>query len=140
MYQAMRRLGVSRQTVLQRVKRGMIRPRKLASRGGSTVKSGFSSEEPVANLAFGPPPGIVAVLAQRCSFEASREFSHVDDNPGMRAGPDLLGAIGCSDGELDLPPVDFRHLGLRGDKASNGCRGEMAYVDGRADCALTAIR
>jgi hypothetical protein len=30
------------------------------------------------------------VLAKRCSFEASREFSHVDDNPGMRAGPDLL--------------------------------------------------
>jgi hypothetical protein len=55
----------------------------------------------------------------------------------MRAGPDLLAALGCSDGELDLAPVDLRHLGLPGDQASNRRRREMAYVDGRADGALT---
>ena len=27
--------------------------------------------------------------AKGCSFEPPREFSHVDDDPGMRAGPDL---------------------------------------------------
>ena len=57
----------------------------------------------------------------------------------MRAGPDLLGTLGCPDGELDLPPVDFRHLGLPGDQASNRRRREMAHVDSRADCALTRI-
>src|SRR5437588_10228837 len=86
-----------------------------------------------------PTPGLVASSGRRCSSEAPREFSHVDHNPGMRAGPDLLDAIGRSDGEFDLPSVDLRHLGLRGDKTSNGCSGEMAYVDGRADCALAGI-
>jgi hypothetical protein len=37
-------------------------------------------------------------------------FSHVDDNPGMRAGPDLLGTLSCSDGELDLPLRQASHL------------------------------
>ena len=49
------------------------------------------------------------------SFEPLRKFSHVDDNPRMRTDADLFGAFGCPDGELDLPPVDFRHLGLSGD-------------------------
>ena len=40
---------------------------------------------------------------------------------------------------LDLAPVDFRHLGLPGDQASNRRRREMAHVDGRADRALTRI-
>ena len=57
----------------------------------------------------------------------------------MRAGTDLLGTLGCSDGELDLPPVDFRHLGLPGNQASNRCRREMAHVDCRADRALAGI-
>jgi hypothetical protein len=57
----------------------------------------------------------------------------------MRAGPDLLVTLGCSDGELDLPPVDFRHLGLPGDQASNRRRREMAHVDRRADGTLTGI-
>src|SRR6266550_8460034 len=57
----------------------------------------------------------------------------------MRAGTDLLGTLDCSDGELDLPPVDFRHLSLPGDQASNRRRREMAHVDGRADRALTGI-
>jgi hypothetical protein len=57
----------------------------------------------------------------------------------MRAGPDLLGALGCSHGELDLPPVDLGHLGLPGNQASNPCRREMAHVDGRADRALAGI-
>ena len=30
----------------------------------------------------------------------------------MQSGPDLLGALGCSDGELDLALVDLCHLGL----------------------------
>ena len=47
-----------------------------------------------------------------CSSEPPRELSHVDNDPGMRAGPDLLAALGCSDGELDLAPVDLRHRGL----------------------------
>src|SRR5215471_4950205 len=55
--------------------------------------------------------------AMRCSPEAPREFWHVDDDPRMRAEPDLLGALGCSDGELDLTPVDLRHLGLPGNQA-----------------------
>src|SRR5271157_1143950 len=54
----------------------------------------------------------------------------------MRAGPDLLGTLGGTDGELDLPPVDLRHLSLPGNQASNRRRREMAHVDGRADCAL----
>ena len=57
----------------------------------------------------------------------------------MRAGPDLLGALGCWDGEFDLPPVNFRHLGLPGDQTSNRRRREMAHVDGRADSALAGI-
>ena len=82
---------------------------------------------------------VVEVGLKRCSFEPAREFSHVDDNPGMRAGPDLLGTLGGSDGELDLPPVDFRHLGVPGDRASNRRCREMAHVDGRANRALAGI-
>src|ERR1700730_19138450 len=78
-------------------------------------------------------------MRSRCSFESPREFSHVDNDPGMRPGSDLLGALGCSHGELDLAPVDFRYLSLPGDQASNGRRREMASVDGRADRALTGI-
>ena len=55
----------------------------------------------------------------------------------MRTGPDLLVTVGCSDGELDLPPVDFRHLGLPGDQASDRRRCEMAHVDRRADRAVS---
>jgi hypothetical protein len=61
-------------------------------------------------------------------------FSHVDDNPGMRAGPDLLGTLSCSDGELDLC-----HFSLPGNQASNRRRREMAHVDGRAERALAGI-
>src|SRR5271166_788768 len=57
----------------------------------------------------------------------------------MRAGPDLLGALSCSDGELDLAPVDFRHLSLPGDQASNRRRREMPHVDGGANRALAWI-
>src|SRR3984893_2899081 len=78
-------------------------------------------------------------MRSRCSFESPREFSHVDNDPGMRPGSDLLGALGCSHGELDLAPVDFRHLSLPGDQASNRRRREMANVDGGADRALTGI-
>jgi hypothetical protein len=74
---------------------------------------------------------------KRCSFEPPRKFSRVDDDPGMRTGPDLLVTVGCSDGELDLPPVDFRHLGLPGDQASDRRRCEMAHVDRRADRAVS---
>jgi hypothetical protein len=38
-----------------------------------------------------------------------------------------------------LPPVDFRHLGLPGNRASNLRRREMALVDRRADSTLTGI-
>ena len=57
----------------------------------------------------------------------------------MRAGTDFLGTLSCSDGELDLPPVDLRHLGLPSNQASNRRRQEMAHIDGRADCALAGI-
>jgi hypothetical protein len=57
----------------------------------------------------------------------------------MRADPDLHGAVGCPDSELDLPPVDFRHLGLPGDQVSSRRRREMAYIDGGADRALAGI-
>jgi len=57
----------------------------------------------------------------------------------MRAGADFFGTLGCSDGELDLPPVDFRHLGVPGDRASNRRCREMAHVDGRANRALAGI-
>jgi hypothetical protein len=57
----------------------------------------------------------------------------------MRADPGLLGALGRPDRELDLPPVDFRHLSLPGDQASNRRRREMAHIDGGADCALAGI-
>ena len=57
----------------------------------------------------------------------------------MRPDADFLGAFGSPDGELDLPPCDFRHLGLPTDLASNRCRREMAHVDGRADSAFAGI-
>jgi hypothetical protein len=37
----------------------------------------------------------------------------------MRAGSDFLGALGCSDGKLDLALLDFCHLGLPADQASD---------------------
>src|SRR5262249_49453663 len=52
---------------------------------------------------------------------------------------DLLRTVGRSNSKLDLPPVDFRDLGLRGDQASSRGRGEMAYVDGSPDRALSGI-
>src|ERR1700747_3103434 len=83
---------------------------------------------------------VFSLLSGNCrSFEPPGEFSHIDDDPGMPAGPDLLAALGCPDGELDLAPVNFCHLGFPVDNPSNGCRREMADVDGRTDRALARI-
>ena len=57
----------------------------------------------------------------------------------MGTDADLLVAFGCPDDELDLPPVDLRHLGLPADQASDWRRRKMAHVDGGADGALPGI-
>jgi hypothetical protein len=64
------------------------------------------------------------------SPEPSHELGHIDDHPGMRAGPDLLAVLGRSHRKLDLTPIQFYHFGLPADQATNRRRSEMANIDG----------
>jgi fluoroacetyl-CoA thioesterase len=75
---------------------------------------------------------VMIMVMENAALNAIRAY--LDDDPGTRAGPDLLGTLSCSDGELDLC-----HFSLPGNQASNRRRREMAHVDGRAERALAGI-
>jgi len=78
-------------------------------------------------------------VPQRGTFTPVFEEAPAHRNGGVRDSLEEPERRPKPEGPTSAPPVDFRHLSLPGNQASNRRRRETAHVGGRADCALAGI-